>query len=513
MAGSDTALETQKASSTDAGGCAGGPKHGLIAQVLRGAEQQDILLLLTLLAFMLFWYGFLLGLPPIKPKTDLVFNSMLDHLLHGRFDVDPGIVGDEGFLSKGHVYAYWGIWCALLRLPLWIFGRINIDMTVWSCLAAVCLAAMAKLRTVLLLRRHGAQNQTARHAVQMMLAYVVLGGSEIGFLKAIIYQEVVLWAVAFAAVFVYFAIKGLVTQRFDAGTLSAMALSAGLALLTRVTTAIGLILALGMLLLVLTWQSSATTEDGHRRPIQDWLRSLLNRRILIPLGILAVCIVLTAVVNYFRWGNPLTFADFKLYIMKIKYPDRVLRDDIYGMFNLKRIPFTLIYYFLPIWAYQTDSGNFLFEHTQTRLFDCVELPPSTLFLTDLLPLCLIALLIVALWSRRSRSLPPARQWVAIAVGLAFPGILMLTYTYVAYRYRMEFYPEIDFLAFLGLYMVLMDDSLRAIYARHRVWIEAALIVSVAASFASLLLYVFTPFGPAQDLLHRGLVHGGRFIWY
>ena len=43
----------------------------------------------------------------------MTFNSMLDHLVHGEFDVDPKVVDFEGFLRDGRVYSYWGITCAL----------------------------------------------------------------------------------------------------------------------------------------------------------------------------------------------------------------------------------------------------------------------------------------------------------------------------------------------------------------------------------------------------------------
>ena len=47
----------------------------------------------------------------------LTFNSMLLHLLQGRFDVDPQTIGDEGSLRNGLVYTYFGVLPALLRLP------------------------------------------------------------------------------------------------------------------------------------------------------------------------------------------------------------------------------------------------------------------------------------------------------------------------------------------------------------------------------------------------------------
>lgn len=467
----------------------------------------DRRLQLVTLAFMLCWYGGLLwlsvGPAQLKPPVNLTFNSMLAHLLQGQFDVDPQIVGGEGFLRNGHVYAYWGIWCAFLRLPLWILHRMNVDMTMWSCMAAVCLAGMFKVRTVLLLQRHGAGDAAAKAATGLMLAYIVLGGSQTGFLKTSIYQETIFWAAAFGAIFVYFAIKGLVNGRFDLRTLCGMSLCAGLALLTRVSTGIGVILAFGLLLSILVVQSAIIPTD--RRPvIQRFKRALLHRRILIPLGILAVFVAATGAVNYFRWGNPTTFADLRFYIQNKNSPDRILRESMYGSFNFHRIPLGVIYYFFPVWVLRTSGGHLLFEQAQNRWFDLIELPPSSFLLTDLLPFCFITFLVIALRRRRFTILPLLSQCAAVAAGLLAPCILMLTFGYMTYRYRMEFYPEIDFLAFLGLYSILTDQEMRARFGRYRTWMEAALIVSVVASFAALILYDRSPFGSAQDILHHGL---------
>src|SRR5208337_3713923 len=105
--------------SSDAGGNDCSAKAAGLAAVVHGIYQSDRKLQLTLLVFMLIWYGVLLGvswrLLLWSNPMNLTFNSMLDHLLLGRFDVDPQIVGWEGFVRGGRVYAYWGIWCALVR--------------------------------------------------------------------------------------------------------------------------------------------------------------------------------------------------------------------------------------------------------------------------------------------------------------------------------------------------------------------------------------------------------------
>ena len=180
-------------------------------------------------------------LPAIRGFT---FNSMLDHLLHGRFDVDPAVIGDEGFLRDGRTYTYFGIFPALLRLPLLWSGRLG---SVGHHL--VLDARRGGVRRLLqAARRRGGASASCRRPAgppRSFLALVVsiaLGGAQIQFLRPSIYQEVVSWAAALAAAFVYYAVRGLLVEReFGARLLTAMAVLAGLALLTRVTFGVGLI--------------------------------------------------------------------------------------------------------------------------------------------------------------------------------------------------------------------------------------------------------------------------------
>jgi len=127
-----------------------------LQDAIRKLYLSDRRLQITLLAFMVLCYGAILCNVRLHHQVlplNRTFNSMLEHLMHGQFDVDPTIVGSEGYLRNGHVYAYWGITCALVRLPLLIVGRLDLDVTPWSCLIAVCLAGIMKVRAVLFLRR------------------------------------------------------------------------------------------------------------------------------------------------------------------------------------------------------------------------------------------------------------------------------------------------------------------------------------------------------------------------
>lgn len=469
----------------------------------------ELRLQLFLLVFMLLYYGALLTNGSFnffhRELFGLTFNSMLEHLLHGRFDVDPEVVGNEGFLRDGRVYAYWGIFCAIIRLPLLAFkGGLTIDVTRLSCLIAICIAGTMKLRAALFVRRYCQPGPISQWAFTLLAIYIVLGGAQVGYLKASIYQEVMLWGAALAAAFVYCAVKGLFLARFTPGLLAWMAVLAGFALLTRVSTGLGLYAATGFLLLVLTIDTAVSTKSVSRPSVASrLLTAALSRQVLIPIVILVGFLVPTAVVNFFRWGSPTTFADYSIYLMK----DRLPRIHTYGAFNIARIPFSLGYFFAPIWMFEGTDGKLLFEAQQTRLFDAVELPPSSFFLTDLLPILFIVFLATSML--RPQSLRPISrgQLLALAAGLAVPCVLMLTWTANAYRYRMEFYPEIDLLAFLGFYAATSSAAALAILHRFRGWTTAATLVSIISAHATLLLYNHSTFGPSERFLHQGWLYG------
>lgn len=483
--------------------------HGTRLKTLaRNVFNDDRKLQVALLGLMVPFYALLLGISwrlSLNNPVDLTFNSMLDHMLRGQFDVDPQIVQYEGFLRNGRVYSYFGVWCALLRLPLWLFNRMNLNVTFPSCLAAVCLAGLAKIRAVLLIRKKAPRSRDTNYAIGLMLAYVVLAGSAVSLLEVSIYHEALLWAYAFAAIFVYAGIGGILNRRFNLATLSCMTACAGLALLARVTVGMGLIIAILLLLLALAMYPPDGENDGNslsRRPL--WPR--VRTSVLIPLAILATFVGVAGAVNYFRWGNPITFADYNSYFLAHEWPNFLPSLHMYGAFNLRRIPYGLIYYFFPIWVLHASSGHLLCPTMQTPLFGLVTLPPSTFFLTDLLPLFFIVFLAIAVRRGAGIASSAAGYWAtAVSVGLLAPCVFMLGFTWLLFRYRMEFYPEIDFLALLGLYFTVTNGEIRARFLRVRGWLKAALTVSIFASLLAFALNELTDDHSQQAVQAPGVV--------
>jgi hypothetical protein len=127
----------------------------------------------------------------LQPITlGMAFNDMLAHLLQGRFDVDPAVIGTEGYVHVGRTYSYFGIFCALLRLPLAAFSALRTtDITIASTFVAVCVAWLFRLlalRTVL--SRVPADVASPLLVIILVVAFAVQGEG-VQFLRPLIYQR------------------------------------------------------------------------------------------------------------------------------------------------------------------------------------------------------------------------------------------------------------------------------------------------------------------------------------
>ena len=428
-----------------------------------------------------------------SPNLNLTFNSMAAHLLAGRYDVDPAIVGYEGFAVNGTVVAYWGVLPAVLRLPLMLFsGGHSWDFTALSCLAAVCCAAVAKIKTIRLIFRRFDSHAVIGNGMFLLLYWsvvvtILFSGPQIEFLKPSIYQEVCFWSGALAAIFAYWGVGGLVHGRFVMSTLCALAITAGLALLTRVSTGVGLYAACGLLFAVL-----AVTRQPHA----------LRARLVLPLSLLALFLGIAAWINYRRWGNPLIFADYHRYIMNVEHPEWLTTLATYGLFNLARIPLGFCFYFVPM-VFPPASGGWFLQSGQAPLLDFAELPPSSFFLTDPLLIGLTLYGCRAIFGRTDRSVVDRTQSLSIALGLCTSGLLMLCAISMSHRYRIDFYPFIEFGAFIGLIHLLNRKV-----PLHRAtgnFIIGAAATSIGASFLVLALYRLSHWMPTVSLLRADTV--------
>jgi hypothetical protein len=440
-------------------------------------------------------------------ERGLTFNSMLDHLVDGRFDVDPQVIQTEGFVRDGRTYAYFGVFPALLRAPLLAGGLIDtIDVTVLFCVIAAALAAYFKVSVVATIQRAFPATKANVVLFGAVVMAIVFGGPQVQFLRPSIYQEPVLWAAAIAAGYVCLVIRSLVAERvFPGSRITWLSVLAGTAVITRVSIGLGLYLSTAFLLLVLTYQQTRGLTEGRAIAFLKTLFGSWRR----AWAILLFFSVAAGVVNYGRFGNPLTFADLRLNREMQMRPERLQRLIEHGELNPKRIGYALLYYFIPINLARTSNGRLLFQDFQVRMVDPPELPPSSFFLSDPLWMLLAG---VSVWSvLRSRRWGDVNtsQAVAALAGLTVPPAIVCMAIYLAFRYRLDFYPLFDLLAFLGLYTFLLTRMHSHGTSQRRLGkvLEYSALLQIAASHLLLMFYKVTPFGdPTAAITRDGVLN-------
>lgn len=416
----------------------------------------------------------------------LVFNSMLDHMLQYRFDIDPAVVADEGFVRNALTYSYFGIFCAVLRLPLLLIPNgLRLDVTIFSCWLGASLAAAAKIHGLFWLRRNTPQTTRALLLFLCLLVMFAAGGPLVANLNPSLYSEPTFWAYGLASMFVVGTVQGFVLGRFSTARLATLAFFAALCLLARNSTAIGLYSALGFL-----WLAQ----------IRPSLRERTIAPLLIPALIAFAAIIVTGIVNAGRWGSPLTGQDLSGYIMLHKYPAGVGVLARHGMMSLARIPMALQYYFTPLWPLPGINGGLLFAAAEHDLFYSVELPPSSLLLTDMLPIVLGLLLLRELLAGRT----PFPRWATLAVtaSLLAPAGIVMAYWSLTNRYRIEFAPALDAVSLLAFALPQVQQTLTGTRLRTRLLV-AATLVSIAATMVTLLLFRLAFYGDAHEFLRPG----------
>lgn len=442
-----------------------------------------------------------------RPSTlGFTFNSMALNLLEGRFDVDPGTILYDGFMRGGRTYAYFGIFPALLRLPLVpFFDLTTVSVEGWSRLLAAITAATGLCVAVLRLVRCMPEGQTRCTLQAILVAAALFSGPGVMLaVRSDIYTETILWAWTFCAWFLALLVPVLrAGSEPGAGRLCGLAAVAGCCLLTRASTGFGLLFALAGVMLALL---AGCTAGSFAARARQGFAAALRPEFLLPVAVVLVAGGLTAVVNYGRWGNPFSFGDINLQEEINRFwPARIDRLQRYGLFHHERLWLGLSYYLFPIWALKRD-GRFVFQDETTRLLEGLELPPTSLFLTDPLTMALAAVGAVALLRGH---LPQVATWrvAAALAGLAVPAAMMLVAWYMTFRYRVEFMPFLLLLAGLGALRI--ADRLPAAFESRRrmVWLalKFLLVAQILSAHAHAVLYGISHYGASEIMVTQDSV--------
>ena len=280
----------------------------------------------TLIAMVSLYYLLLLSngtLQPFAPEMlDKVFDNMLIHLLHGEFTVDRDAIGFEAFTRDGRTYTYFGVFPAFLRLAgLPFFDVAQAHLARFSCWAAVVAYVALQTRMLLTVHRSLQPQEQLRGFLAIMVTATVLSGPQLYILgSAWVYHEPIVWSAAIGAGFNLVVVRA----AFGGGGLRtrdllSLAILAGLALSTRVTVGMGLYVGSILLVAWTAWERHAGSRinqlsrgdaGGGPRRIGAVAG---DAGVILPIAILILFAVSLGAINFARWGNPLTFADFRYY--------------------------------------------------------------------------------------------------------------------------------------------------------------------------------------------------------
>ncbi len=464
----------------------------------------------VLLAVLALYYLFLLSNGTFQifaPEMfDKAFGSMLEHLLRGEFTVDPAAINSsaysEAWVRNGRTYSYFGILPALLRLAAMPFTDVaQADLARLSCLAAVVIYVALQLRMLLAVHHSLPAATQAPGLLAAMIAATALSGPQIYILATgWIYHEPILWAAAVAAGFNLVVLRAALARGLGGRELTLLAMLAGLALLARPT--VGVALYLGAALLI-AWTALRPWAGGGAAPTISAKAAALarlalalacDRRLALPIAILAVFAAVAGVVNFGRWGDPFAFADYR-YATYGKFQDNalaVLHD--YGEFNFGRLWIGALYYATGApWLLKHAPPFAEFLHAR---YQSIEAPAITPLLTNPLTVALAAFGLYRLWRRPEPCATPEPGASSVTtlrlalIGHASAVLLIFLAMALALRYRFDLAPFMTLAALVGYRAVSMRAADLAAAARRRLRRAAAAmcVIGILGSHYVLILY-------------------------
>lgn len=313
----------------------------------------------------------------VEEVRGVAFDSLGKSLLDGRADVQRDTINWEGFDFNGKRYIHYGPFPALLRIvPDLVAPQMYGKWSRPSCLAGGVLALLAF--TLIAREALSRNNGLSLGARRLHLAVAILGfglGTPLAYLVSCgrVYHEAVIWALCGGLFSLLFILRLALGTIGETTGLLLLSVSFAVTLLTRLTFALPVGLALALLFL----KSLTRRLSGSGTPRARLLRALPLAAALAP-AVLAVAVQLWY--NHARFGSVFKSIDFAGNYLK--------PESFGGTLNLRRVPSALRNYFglhgllapLPPYfelekvAYADDSIFFGWkEHTFSLTFASVWL--------------------------------------------------------------------------------------------------------------------------------------------
>jgi hypothetical protein len=402
---------------------------------------------------------------------DKAFNNMLVHLLHGEFTVDREAIGFEAFTRDDNTYAYFGIFPALLRLLAMPFTNIaQAELARFSCLTAVIIFVALQMRMLLIVHHSLPAASRRCEFLAVMAAATALSGPQLYILaSASIYHEAILWSAAMAAAFNLVIIRTTFGAKSLRGReLVSLAALAGLAINTR--PSIGVALYLGTILLV-AWTGWLRYAPGYCTQQSSVTAPRLSSTILFPIAILGLAAGGVGVVNFERWGNAFTFADFRYWDMRgSAFPNLLEIIHKYGEFDVRRIWIGALYYTTGI-PYLLKTIPPFAQFLRERVVG-IEAPPVMPVLTNPLIVIFAGLGLYRVWWKPEPGIRDVTILRLALLGHASSILLILAAMAFTLRYRFDFAPFMTLAALVGYGSASAAVAQAPLFWRKRIRIAA-----------------------------------------
>jgi hypothetical protein len=368
----------------------------------------------------------------VKEVLGGAYDSQAEHFLHGNVDVDAAAIGHEAMIVDGEVRMYFGPFPAFLRIPLNFVYPAGYEK--WSrvsgfCAGIIALCAFAGLMRIAL--QFSALSLRGRNWVGNACIVGFAFGSPLLLLlgNLSIYGEAIIWGLAWSLAALYFVLRWRQVETNPlTRSLLGFSLCAAGALLSRVTFGIPFILI--ALLLAL------------RLPRENRISNLLV--LLLPLG---AAFVFYISLSYARFGS-FVGVSYDYYVNPVhnEFAHK------YGLFSLRRIPFSLADYFSlrfpgiegqpPFLMADRHSYNYpsLFSNPDSEVYISLLWSSSWMVFAAIMG-------ITCLFRRKGFNLFARGATVALLAQF----VCILSYFLLAQRYAADLYPFLIFclVVFLG----------------------------------------------------------------
>ncbi len=414
-------------------------------------------------------------------KGSVLYANVWEHFKEGNFFVDKRFACEEYFvLDNGKFTVYYGFFPAFIRgvCSLFVEDIYSRNFNNFSILLALGVAIFFLYRTFLKLDLFKAKTRF----FSVMFFTALFLASPVSYITAWgwLYNEPIIWgfawSVGYISIFFLWVFKPENEINIKNGGL--MGFCASMAVLSRVIDAIVPVLSITFLIIKAIF-------DFYLKKDKKQLRAL-------SAGIL-ICIVFgcfTMKINADKWGNPFKFQQFEKNIQVIENAERLKGIQKEGIYNLKRLPASFLYYFVP--SGENFKAKFPFIDVDREVSIIKNRPYYDLIMTCRVPLTLSSLFLIIfglLGIYKYLKFDKKEKFYLLPLILA--GILqyltLLIYGGVALRYSAGF---IFLLVIFNLIFLVSESRKPGLFEKSKFLYSAfmVLLVCVYINFFTMLAY-------------------------